>query len=58
MLSSERSDYWSERVDCWWKVKFPMVGFIKDPADVAALYLGKKEGKDLVYMGKVGIAKP
>jgi bifunctional non-homologous end joining protein LigD len=29
------------------------VGFIKDPSGVAALYLGKQEGKDLVYMGKV-----
>lgn len=33
---------------------FPVVGFIKDPSGVAALYLGKREGKDLVYMGKVG----
>jgi len=32
----------------------PVVGFIKDPSGVAALYLGKKEGKDLVCMGKVG----
>ncbi|WP_456843298.1 ATP dependent DNA ligase [Bradyrhizobium sp. USDA 4486] len=30
------------------------MGFIKDPSGVAALYLGKKEGKDLGYMGKVG----
>jgi bifunctional non-homologous end joining protein LigD len=34
--------------------KFPVVGFVKDPSGVAALYLGKQEGKDLVYMGKVG----
>jgi bifunctional non-homologous end joining protein LigD len=34
--------------------KFPVIGFIKDPTGVAALYLGKREGKDLVYMGKVG----
>ncbi|MGY3396445.1 ATP-dependent DNA ligase [Bradyrhizobium sp. USDA 3311] len=34
--------------------KFPVVGFIKDPAGVAALYLGKQEGKELRYMGKVG----
>jgi bifunctional non-homologous end joining protein LigD len=34
--------------------KFPVVDFIKDPSGVAALYLGKKEGKDLVYIGKVG----
>jgi len=27
---------------------------VKDPNGVAALYLGKREGKDLVYMGKVG----
>jgi bifunctional non-homologous end joining protein LigD len=26
----------------------------EDPTGVAALYLGKREGKDLVYMGKVG----
>jgi bifunctional non-homologous end joining protein LigD len=32
--------------------KFLVVGFIKDPSGVA-LYLGKQEGKDLVYMGKV-----
>jgi bifunctional non-homologous end joining protein LigD len=34
--------------------KFPVVGFVKDPSGVAALYLGKKEGKNLVYLGKVG----
>jgi ATP-dependent DNA ligase len=28
--------------------------FVKDLTGVAALYLGKREGKDLVYMGKVG----
>ena len=36
------------------KGKFPVIGFVKDPTGVAALYLGKKEGKELVYMGKVG----
>jgi bifunctional non-homologous end joining protein LigD len=36
------------------KGKFPVIGFVKDPIGVAALYLGKREGKDLVYMGKVG----
>ena len=34
--------------------KFSVIGFIKDPTGVAALYLGKREGKDLVYIGKVG----
>ena len=49
----------SERTEAWLKIKavqrgkFPVVGFIKDPAGVAALYLGKQEGKELVYMGKV-----
>jgi len=50
----------SERTEAWQKIKtvikskFPVIGFVKDPTGVAALYLGKKEGKDLVYMGKVG----
>lgn len=50
----------SERTEAWQKIKtvqkgkFPVIGFVKDPTGVAALYLGKREGKDLVYMGKVG----
>jgi bifunctional non-homologous end joining protein LigD len=27
---------------------------VKDPTGVAALYFGKREGNDLVYIGKVG----
>jgi bifunctional non-homologous end joining protein LigD len=38
------------------KGKFPVIGFVKDPTGVAALYLGKREGKDFVDMGKVGTA--
>ena len=61
-IISKRADapYKSERNEAWLKIKnvmkgkFPVIGFIKDPSGVAALYLGKKEGKDLVYMGKVG----
>jgi bifunctional non-homologous end joining protein LigD len=61
-IISKRADapYRSERKESWLKIKavqkgkFPVVGFIKDPSGVAALYLGKQEGKDLVYMGKVG----
>ena len=61
-IISKRADapYRSERNESWLKIKavhkakFPVVGFIKDPSGVAALYLGKQEGKDLVYMGKVG----
>ena len=51
--------YKSERWEAWQKVKtvqrakFPVVGFVKDPSGVAALYLGKHEGEELVYMGKV-----
>jgi bifunctional non-homologous end joining protein LigD len=50
---SDRNEAWL-KVKCVQKGKFPVIGFIKDPSGVAALYLGKKEGKDLVYMGKVG----
>jgi bifunctional non-homologous end joining protein LigD len=61
-IISKRADapYRSERNENWLKIKavhkgkFPVIGFVKDPSGVAALYLGKQEGKDLVYMGKVG----
>ena len=61
-IISKKADapYKSERGEAWLKIKcvqraqFPVVGFIKDPTGVAALYLGKQEGKELVYMGKVG----
>jgi bifunctional non-homologous end joining protein LigD len=42
------------KTKCVQKGKFPVIGFVKDPTGVAALYLGKKEGKELRYMGKVG----
>ena len=61
-IISKRADapYRSDRNENWLKIKavqkgkFPVVGFVKDPTGVAALYLGKQEGKELVYMGKVG----
>jgi len=61
-IVSKRADapYRSERTESWLKIKtvqkgkFPVIGFIKDPTGVAALYLGKREGKDPVYTGKVG----
>ena len=61
-IVSKKADahYRSERTEAWIKVKtvmkgkFPVIGFIKDPSGVAALYLGKQEGKELVYIGKVG----
>ena len=55
-----KSPYRSDRNEGWLKVKcvvmgkFSVIGFVKDPTGIAALYLGKKEGKDLTYMGKVG----
>jgi bifunctional non-homologous end joining protein LigD len=49
---SARSEAW--KVKTVQRGKFPVVGSVKDPTGVAALYLGKREGKDLVYMGKVG----
>jgi bifunctional non-homologous end joining protein LigD len=61
-IVSKKADapYRSERTEAWAKIKtiqkgkFPVIGFVRDPTGVAALYLGKREGKDLVYMGKVG----
>lgn len=61
-IVSKRADapYRSERTEAWLKVKsvhkgkLPVVGFVKDPTGVAALYLGRHDGKELVYMGKVG----
>ncbi|MGY3240042.1 ATP-dependent DNA ligase [Bradyrhizobium sp. USDA 4448] len=61
-IVSKRIDapYRSDRGEAWQKIKtvqrekFPVVGFIKDPTGVAALYLGKQEGKALRYMDKVG----
>jgi bifunctional non-homologous end joining protein LigD len=55
-----RAPYHSDRNEAWLKIKavqrgkFPVIGFVKDPTGVAALYLGMRKGKDLVYMGKVG----
>jgi bifunctional non-homologous end joining protein LigD len=55
--------YRSDRNEAWLKIKtvqqgkFPVIGFVKDPTGVAALYLGKREGNDLVYVGKVGTGR-
>jgi bifunctional non-homologous end joining protein LigD len=50
---SEHSDAWI-KVKCLQRGKFPVVGFVKDATGVAALHLGRLQGKDLVYSGKVG----
>lgn len=52
-IIAKRADapYRSERNEDWLKIKavhtgkFPVVGFIKDPSGVAALYLGKQQAK-------------
>jgi bifunctional non-homologous end joining protein LigD len=55
-----QAPYRSDRNEGWLKIKtvqtgkFPVIGFVKDPTGVAALYLGKRERKNLIYMGKVG----
>jgi bifunctional non-homologous end joining protein LigD len=61
-IVSKRADapYRSERGEAWLKIKtvqrekFPVIGFVKDPTGVAALYLGKQDGNELSYLGKVG----
>jgi bifunctional non-homologous end joining protein LigD len=55
-----KNGYRSGRNESWLKIKcvqwakFPIVGFVKDPAGVAAPHLVKREGKDFAYDGKVG----
>jgi hypothetical protein len=46
------------KIKCAQKGKFPVIGFVKDPTGVAALYLEKREGKELRYIGKVGTGCP
>jgi bifunctional non-homologous end joining protein LigD len=48
---SERNEGWL-KVKCVQKGKFPVIGFVKDATGVAALYLGKKEGKELALHKK------
>jgi len=48
-----RNEAWLE-IKCVQRAKSPIVGFVKDPAGVAALPLAKRERKDFVYVGKVG----
>ena len=50
---SERNEGWL-KIKCSQRAKFPVIGFIKDPGGIAALYLGKHDGKELSYIGKVG----
>jgi bifunctional non-homologous end joining protein LigD len=62
-----QAPYRSDRNEAWLKIKtvqngkFPVIGFVKDPTGVAALYLGKREGKNLerdeVRLIRLGIPK-
>ncbi|MCC8962478.1 ATP-dependent DNA ligase [Bradyrhizobium sp. Pear76] len=51
--SGDRSDSW-QKVKTSVRGEFPIVGFIPGVGGISALYLGKREGKDLRYVGKVG----
>lgn len=42
------------KIKCVQRGKFRIVGFVKDPAGVAALHLGQREGDELRYTGKAG----
>jgi bifunctional non-homologous end joining protein LigD len=50
---SGRTESWV-KLKCVQKGRFPVVGFVPDVGGVAALYLGRQEGNELVYAGKVG----
>ena len=53
--------YQSGRLDSWRKAlcrkrdTFPIIGFIAEqPKSIAALYLGRRDGEELLYAGKAG----
>ena len=48
---SGRNESWL-KIKCVQRAKFPIVGFVKDPAGLAALHLAKREGKDFVYSSR------
>ena len=50
---SGRNESWL-KIKCGQRAKFPVVGFVKGPGGIAALYLGRHDGKELSYVGKVG----
>lgn len=51
---SGRNESWVKTV-CRKRETFPVVGFVrKEPRTIAALYLGRREGRELVYAGKAG----
>ena len=52
--TSGRSDVWRKTL-CRKRDTFPVIGFIAEqPKSIAALYLGRREGDELLYAGKAG----
>jgi bifunctional non-homologous end joining protein LigD len=51
--SGDRNDSW-QKIKTTIRDKFQIVGFIPEAGGIAALYLGKREGKELRFVGKVG----
>jgi bifunctional non-homologous end joining protein LigD len=54
---SDRNEGWL-KVKCVQKGKFPVIGFVKDPTGVAALYLGKKMAKNFDIWARSARAGP
>ena len=60
IAKSKGATYRSGRVENWLKLKcimrdaFTVIGFLPHPGAVGALHLARREGKELVYVGKVG----
>jgi bifunctional non-homologous end joining protein LigD len=54
---SDRNEAWL-KVKCVQKGKFPVIGFVKDPTGVAALYLGRRKGKTLSTWARSGQVGP
>lgn len=50
---SDRNENWIKN-KCVQQARFPIIGFVPETAGIAALYLGKKEGNAITYVGKVG----
>jgi len=51
---SGRSEAWRKAL-CRQREKFPVVGFVAEqPRSISALYLGRREGEELLYAGKAG----
>ena len=50
---SGKSETWT-KIKCVTRASFSVIGFDPDRDSIAALYLARREGKSLVYAGKVG----